>query len=174
LAGKLTLAAISGSSFWLINELVARLYWDKTIFGDFGWPSHFVAAIFGALVMAPYAAASSVRLLRVLAMCVASAFIYFYAVRFVVEGPFSYNALTPFLISGGGAALLVGLAVVVLAPQRASLRLFLLSLLAGVIGGAAFEDSIWLNADLAEFGGHVTWQVFVCLALHFGLRPAPA
>lgn len=171
---KLALAALSGGSSWLIDELVNRFDWDTTIFGELAWPSHLVAAIFGALVMSPYAAASSVRLLRVVGMCVASAFIYFYAVKFVADGPLSYNTLAPFLISGTAAALLVGLAVVVLAPRRASWRLFVLCLVAGVAGGAAFDDAIWLDSGLGEIGGHLAWQILVCLALHLGLRLAPA
>lgn len=174
LSGKLALAVLSAASYWLIDELGDRFDWDVTIFGNFVWPSHLVAAIFGALVMAPYVAVSNVRLLRILAMCIASAFIYFYAVNFVADGPFSYNTLVPFLISGGGAAVLAGLSVVVLAPGRASWRLFVLCLVAGLLGGAAFEDSVWLGCDFAPFGGHLVWQVLVCLALHFGLRPAPA
>jgi hypothetical protein len=174
LPGKLVLAALSAGSYWFINELGDRFDWEITIFGNFVWPSHLVAMIFGALVMAPYAAASRMRLPRMLTMCVASAFIYFYAIKFVADGPFSYNAITPFLISGGGAALLVGLAVVVLAPRSASWRLFALCLVAGVIGGAAFEESLWLGSDFEVFGGHLAWQALVCLALHLGLRPASA
>jgi hypothetical protein len=171
LPGKLALAVISAASYWLIDGLGARFDWDMTIFGNFVWPSHLVAAIFGALVMAPYAAASSVRLLRVLGLCVASAFIYFYAVKFVADGPFSYNAITPFLISGAGAVIPIGLSVVVLAPRKASWRLFVLCLVAGLVGGAAFDDLIWPGAGFAEVGGHLAWQVLVCLALHLGFRP---
>ena len=174
LAVKLALAAISAGLFWIIEDLADRFDWDTTIFGDFAWPSHLVAAIFGILVMAPYAAVSSVRLLRVLGMCVASAFIYFYAVKFVIEGPLSYNTPAPYLISGGSAALLVGLSVAMFAPRRASWRLFVLCSIAGFIGGASFDETVWPGADFELFGGHVIWQVLVCLALHFGLRPAPA
>lgn len=170
---RLTLAIVSASSYWLVGTLGDRLQWPDTIFGGFAWQSHLIAAIFGALVMAPCIIESRFRWPRVAAMCVASAFIYFYAVKFVIDGPLSYNTIMPFLISGGGAALLVGLSVVVLAPQRASTRLFLLCLAAGVIGGAAFDDSIWLDSGFAEIGGHFAWQVLVCLSLHFGLRPAP-
>ena len=174
LPGKLVLALLSGASYWLIDESGDRSGWDVKIFGNFVWPSHLVAAIFGVLVMAPYAAASSIRWLRMLGMCIASAFIYFYAIKFVADGPLSYNTLAPFLISGAAAALLVGLSVVVLAPGRASWRLFVLCLVAGLAGGAAFDDSVWPGSDFAPFGGQLIWQVLVCLALHFGLRPAPA
>ena len=163
---RLALAIVSAGSYWLSGT------WNPAILDGFVWQPHLIAAIFGALVMAPCITASRLRWMRVVAMCVASAFIYFYAVKFVIDGPFSYNTITPFLISGGGAALLVGLSVIALAPQRASARLFLLCLVAGLIGGAAFDDSIWLDSGFADVGGHLAWQVLVCLALHFGLRPA--
>lgn len=169
---RLALAVVSAGSYWLVGTLGDRFDWTNTVFG-IAWQPHLIAAIFGALVMAPCITASRFRWLRVAAMCAASAFIYFYAVKFVIDGPFSYNTITPFLISGGGAALLVGLSVVVFAPQRVSTRLFLYCLIAGLLGGAAFDDSIWLDSGFADVGGHLAWQVLVCLALHFGLRPAP-
>jgi hypothetical protein len=170
---RLALAIVSAGSYWLIGALGARFDWDDTILDGIAWQPHLIAAIFGALVMAPCITASRLRWPRVAAMCIASAFIYFYAVKFVIDGPFSYNTITPFLISGGGAALLVGLSVVMLAPQKATARVFLLCLVAGLIGGAAFDDAIWLDSGFADVGGHLAWQVLVCLALRFGLRPAP-
>jgi membrane associated rhomboid family serine protease len=170
---RLTLAVISGSSYGWINALVDRLEWSATIFGGFYWQSHLFGAIFGVLVMAPYAAASRLRLPRILAMCVASAAIYYYAVKFVADGPFSYNSIVPFLVSGGGAALLVGISVVMLAPRQSSWRLLGLCLVAGIVGGGAFNDMVGLGSDFGEIGGHLIWQVLVCLALHLGLRPAP-
>ena len=174
LPGKLILAIFSASAYWLIDALGTGFEWDTTVFGHFAWQSHLLAVIFGALVMAPYAAASRIRWLRMPAMCAASALIYFYAIQFVVDGPFRYDTLTPFLISGGGAALLVGLSVAMLAPRRFSWRLFALCLVAGVAGGAAFAESVWLGSDFEVVGGHLIWQVLVCLALHLGLRRASA
>ncbi len=169
---KLVLAAVSASSYWWIEFPFGLLDdWSGSALGNTHWPLHTIAVIFGVLVMAPYAAASRMPLLRMLAMCVASALIYFLAIEFVADGPFSYNTVAPYLISGGGAALLVGLSIVMLVPRRASWRLFALCLVAGVIGGAAFEDSFWLGFGFHEIGGHLAWQVLVCLALHLGLRP---
>ena len=168
---RLTLAVVSASSYWWIEFPVGLLdEAGRSALHNGGWLSHMKAAIFAVLVMAPYVAASRLRSVRILAMCVASAAIYFFAVLFVARGPLSYNTIPPFVISGGGAALLVGLAVVVLAPRKASRRLFVLCLVAGAIGGAAFGNSIWPGAGLAEFGGHLAWQVLVCVALHLGLR----
>lgn len=171
---RLALAVASASAFWWVMVLDTRLEWSSTVFGEFNGPSHLIAAIFGLLVMAPYAAASSLRWPRILAMCVASAAIYFYAVKFVIDGPFSYNTITPFLISGGGAAVLVGVSVALLAPRRLSWQLPVLCLMAGVIGGAAFDNTVWTGSDFRFISGHWPWQVLVCLALHLGLRPAPA
>jgi len=47
-----------------------------------------------------------------------------------------------------------------------------LCLAAGLVGGAAFEDSLWAGSGFEVWGGHLAWQVLVCLALHMGLRPA--
>jgi hypothetical protein len=174
LGARLALAAVSASSYWWIQWLVSLLdEWREWDLGRSVWTGHLIAAAFGALVMAPYSAASRLRVVRIVAMCVASAAIYFYAIRFVVDGPFSDSTITPFLMSGGGAALLIGLSVVLLAPRRASWRLFALCLVAGIIGGAAFDESIWRGSGFAEVGGHLVWQVLVCLALHLGIRQAP-
>ena len=174
LPAKLALAVVSASSYGWIQWLVTLLDdWSGSDLSNTVWPGHMIAAVFGALVMAPYVVASRLRVVRILAMCAASAAIYFYAIKFVIDGPFSYDTITPFLISGSGAALLVGLSVAILAPRRASWRLFVLCLVAGVIGGAAFNDAIWLGSGFAEIGGHLIWQFLICLALHLGLRTAP-
>ncbi|MEX1994277.1 MAG: hypothetical protein WD929_06420 [Steroidobacteraceae bacterium] len=133
---------------------------------------HLIAVIFAVLVMAPYAAASRHRWLRMLAMCVASVLIYRLAVALVVDGPFGYDSIISYLLSGAGAAMLIGISVVVLVPRRLPWLLPVYCLFAGAIGGAAFEDSMWPGSGYAELGGHLIWQVLVCLALHLGLRPA--
>lgn len=169
---RLALAALSAISYWGIGEVVEWFDEDSTLIGRLA--AHLFAVIFGLLVMAPYAAASRLRWMRIPAMCVASAVIYFYAVKFVVDGPFSYNTMTPYLISGAGAALLTGLVVAALVPCRLQWRLVVLTVAAGLVGGGSFE---WIPSGRSEFGilaGHFVWQVLVCLALYRGLRPAPA
>src|SRR5688572_9784440 len=63
-----------------------------------------VGAIFGALVMAPYASAPH-RTLRGIALAAASAAIYYFTIRFVVGGPAGLSALATFVVAGavGGA-----------------------------------------------------------------------
>ncbi len=173
LRGKLLLAGASASSYWWIGQLADQPGWSGEFLGISVW-MHVIAVIFGALVMAPYVAASRHRILLTLAMCIASAVIYYLAVLFVTDGPFSHESIVPFLLSGGGAALLVGLTVVVLAPQRFRWSLLPLTLAAGIAGGAAFDLSIGRESEFPVIAGHLLWQTLVCVALHLGLRPAQA
>jgi hypothetical protein len=170
---KLALALVSVGAYWLIVALAERFDWSTTVFG-FQWPFHVIGLVFGALVMAPYAARSPHRAPRMLALSVASAVIYHLAVRFVVDGPLGYSTMMPYVVAGAGAATLAGLAVVVLAPRHFDWRLPLLTLVAGAIGGAAFEWQLpvaWAPNDLHAY---VAWQLLVCLALHWGLRAKTA
>ena len=165
LPGKLALAVVSGFSYWWIGDIKDDLGW-------FDWSWHLIGAIFGALVMAPYVAASNYRLLRALAMCIASATIYHYTIVLVSDGPFSVDTNTPWLVFGGSAALLTGLSTWVLAPLKFHLTLIPLTLVAGALGGGAYHW-IPLSGDDPKLSVvHFAWQVLVCLALHFGLRPA--
>ena len=134
------------------------------------WLHLAVGAIFGALVMAPYAEPRR-RALRGAALAAAGAGIYYLAVRFVVEGPVGYDAITSFVLAGAGAALLCAVAVVALAPRAFTWQLPALALAAGAIGGVAFEVELPFDPDLVV--GHAAWQLLVCLALHFGLQSAP-
>ncbi len=170
LAAKLVLAVISVLLYWLVSLIHDSLDLPDVVKTALG---HLPGLIFGVLVMGPYAAALRMRVLRILAMAVASELIYDFAVQFVIEGPFSYNTITPFLISGAGAALLVGLAVVLAGWHRLRWRLVGLTLAAGLIGGGAFE---WIpsgGSDWGILGGHLAWQILVCLALHLGLQSGP-
>jgi hypothetical protein len=129
-----------------------------------------VGAIFGALVMAPYARATS-RLIRGVALAAASAAIYYFTIRFVVNGPAGISALATFMIAGACAALLCGAAVAVIAPRAFSLRLAALLVVAGAVGGAAFDSNFSFDPNLLL--GHAAWQLLVCLALYFGQRIVP-
>jgi hypothetical protein len=140
-------------------------------FPDAGlWFHYVVGAVVGALVLGPYAAPDR-RALRVLALAAASAIIYYLAVRFVAEGPIGYDVILSFVLAGSGAALLCGLALVAIAPRPFAWRLVPLLLAAGAAGGAAFE--LELAFDPVLLVGHAAWQMLVCLALHFALRPSP-
>ena len=129
-----------------------------------------VGAVFGALVMAPYAGAPH-RVLRNVALAAASAAIYYFTIRFVVGGPAGLSALATFVIAGACAALLCGAAVAVIAPQAFSLRLAALLVAAGAVGGAVFDSRVSFDPNLLL--GHAAWQLLVCLALYFGQRSTP-
>lgn len=126
-----------------------------------------VGATFGAFVMVPYARAPR-RLLRSLLLAGAAAAIYYAAIRFVVDGPAGLDALASFAIAGAGAALLCGIAVAAIAPQMFDLRLGALLLVAGAVGGAAFDVKVSYDPNLLL--GHAAWQLLTCLALVFGSR----
>lgn len=169
LPGKLALAVVSASSYWLLSLLMKHSDTFDELLSQANAGFHLVGIIFGALVMAPYVAASARRTVRVVLMCVASAVIYYLAVRFVVDGPLGHVTITSYILSGSGAALLAGLAVVALAPKPFSWKLIPLTLAAGAAGGAAFELELAFDANLMV--GHAAWQLLVCLALHYGLLP---
>lgn len=169
LAAKLLLALASVGGYWLVVSLAERNDWSGTILG-FQWPFHLIGLIFGALVMAPYAAGSSQPATRMLALAVASALIYQLAVRFVVDGPLDYSTIAPYVIAGAGSALLTGLAVALIAPRRLSWQLPVLALAAGAIGGAAFDWQLPVEWAPNDLHAYLAWQLLVCLALHRSLR----
>jgi hypothetical protein len=133
------------------------------------WFHYAAGAVFGALVLGPYAVPRR-RIARILALAVASAAIYWLAVRFVTETPIPYDVIVSLVIAGALAAVLCGLAVIVIAPRRFGWRVLVLLAIAGAAGGAAFEFRIPNDGLLLV--GHATWQLLVGLALHFGFRQA--
>lgn len=170
LQAKLLLALISASAYLILDVLADRSEAFNELLSKGNAGFHLIGITFGALVVALYVTSANRRILRVVTMCFASAAIYYGAVRFVVDGPMSYNTLAPYLLSGGGAALLVGLTVVLLAPRRLPWTMIPASLVAGFLGGAAFDWSLGNGSEVALFAGHAVWQVLVCLALHFSFR----
>jgi hypothetical protein len=158
---------VAYAAIWQVTEALDPLEG----FPDAGlWFHYVVGAVFGALVLGPYAARDR-RAPRVLALAAASGVIYYLAVRFVSEGPIGYGVILSFVPAGSMAALLCGLAVVAIAPRPFAWRLVPLLLAAGAAGGAAFE--LKFAFDQALLVGHAAWQILVCLALHFALRPSP-
>jgi hypothetical protein len=129
------------------------------------WFHYVVGAIFGALVLGPYATQPR-RALRVIGLAVASALIYRLAVLFVTEGPLDYAVVTTFAITGAGAALLCCLAVSLIAPRPPRAVPLILALVAGAIGGASFD--LRIASDPFLLLSHGAWQLLVCLALHAG------
>ena len=130
-----------------------------------------VGATFGAFVLAPYARAPR-RGLRGVLLALAAAGIYYSAIRFVVDGPASLDALASFVIAGSAAALLCGLAVALTAPQPFWRRTALLLLVAGAVGGASFALKVTFDPDLVI--GHAVWQLLTCFGLYLGQRGPPA
>lgn len=169
LPARLALAFASVGLYWLVVAFAERFDWSGTMLG-FQWPFHLIGLIFGALVMAPYAAGSPQRLVRMFALAVASAVIYQLAVRFVVDGPLGYSTILPYVIAGAGSALLTGLTVALIAPRRFSWRLAVFTFAAGAIGGAAFDWQLPLAWAPNDLHAYLAWQVLVCLALDRGLR----
>lgn len=131
------------------------------------WFHYVVGAIFGALVLGPYAAPDR-RAVRVFALAAAAAVIYRLAILFVTEGPLDYGVLATFVIAGAGAALLCGLAVCAIAPRPFLPLAFVFLLAAGAVGGAAFDLKI--ASDPFLLVSHAAWQLLVCLALHGGFE----
>ena len=170
LAAKLALALVSVGLYWLVVVLAERYDWSGTVLG-FQWPFHLIGLIFGALVMAPYAAGSPQRAPRMIALSVVSAAIYQLAVRFVVDGPLGHSTIAPYVIAGAGAALLTAIAVALIAPLRFSWQLPVLTLAAGAIGGAAFDWQLPLAWAPNDLHAYLAWQLLVCLAFDRGLRP---
>ncbi len=167
---KFALALASVLAYAVIAE-VAEALDAADRFPDAGlWFHDVVGGVFGALVLSTYIGTQQ-RIVRFAAMCGAGAAIYYVAVWFVTEGPIGDDVITSFILAGGTAALLSGLAVVLIAPRRFSWRLLPLTLLAGALGGAAFELKFAFDQSLLV--GHAAWQLFVCLALYFGFRDAP-
>jgi hypothetical protein len=165
---KLALALISAGSYGVLTFLSERSEALDTFLSRANSGMHLIAVVFGALVMVPYVVPTGRWVLRAAAMCIASAAIYYAAVRFVVDGPFGYDTMTTFAVSGAGAALLASLAVVVLGPRPFQARFIPLMLVAGAAGGIVFDHKF--SIDESMLLGHLVWQSFVCLALHFSFR----
>lgn len=130
-----------------------------------------IGAIFGALVLAPFARAPR-RVARGILLAIVSAAIYYGAIRFVVQGPAGLDPLASLVIAGIGAALLCGLAVALIAPGRFTRRLGLALVVAGAVGGVVFDLKLAFDPNLLI--GHAAWQLPVFLALYFARDEAPA
>jgi hypothetical protein len=168
---KLLLVLASIAAYLLVANIAEALDPLEAVPDAGLWFHYVVGALFGALVLGPYAAADH-RPLRILGLAAASAVIYRLAILFVTEGPLDYGVLATFVITGAGAALLCALAVWLVAPQPFRPLAFVLALVAGALGGATFELKV--ASDPFLLVSHAAWQLLVCLALHagFGVRRA--
>lgn len=161
----MTLASLAG--YVALALLAEHLAATGHIQGGRPWFHYVAGAVFGALVLGPYAAAA-LRVPRILGLAAASAAIYWLAMRFVADGPIPYDSIVSLIVAGSGAALLCGLTVVFIAPRAFAWGIVPLLLAAGALGGAAFE--IRIPNDELLLVGHAAWQLLVCLVLHSGFR----
>ncbi len=141
------------------------------------WEYVLIGSIFGALVMVPFITAVQGKLYKAAGLIISSILIYAFAVELVYE-QFSLlyrgEGLVEFAVSGTLGALLVTLAIVVIAPIRASRLLWFYTAAAGLIGGlvffGAFETEVLWVWDLSFFLGYLSWQLLVFGALYVGSK----
>jgi hypothetical protein len=167
---KYALVVVSVAGYWAVVQVAGWLEGSAWLPEPYVWARYAIATLFGALVLGPYARVPW-RTLRIAALCAASILIYEAAIRFVAGGPPGITAPAAFLVSGSAAALLAGLSVAVLAPLRFGWRAATLLLVAGSLGGAAFD--LPLTQDDIMLASHAAWQLLVCAALHLGTAPRP-
>jgi hypothetical protein len=143
----------------------ASSYWEYVLIGS----------IFGALVMVPFITTAQGRLYKAVGLIISSILIYAFAVELVYE-QYSHFYLAEFLVelavSGTLGALLVALAVVVIAPIRASRLLWSYAAVAGLIGGLVFFGALQAEAWELDviFLGYLSWQLLVFAALYVGSK----
>ena len=149
----------------------SSLYWEYVLIGS----------IFGALVMVPFITTAQGRLYKAAGLIISSILIYAFAVELAWKqySPFYREGLlVEFAVSGTLGALLVTLAIVVIAPIRASRLLWFYAAVAGLIGGLAFFGSFALfgalqaeaSWELSLFLGYLSWQLLVFGALYVGSK----
>jgi hypothetical protein len=151
--------------YWVIVQVAQWFEASAAIPEPGRWFHYPVGAVFGVLVMGPYASHAR-RAWRIAGLGAAGMLIYYLSIRFATEGLPGIDAMATFVLAGGISALLVGLAVALIGPRRFAWKLVPLTLAAGAVGGAAFELDLF--RDPLMLAAHGAWQWLVCLALHFG------
>jgi hypothetical protein len=179
LAPRLALAALSGILTYPANRL-------DTLMGPESYPPLLSwwlilhGLLFGLLVMAPFVTRSQHRGIRVLALAVASVFIYDLAIR--IPDLIAIEILGDtgdFIVAGVSGAVLVATAVRFIAPLEVTPAYWGLSLLAGLVGGFVFSRTFevcewdrctdaWMILPYAA--GWIIWQSLVCTAMFLGVR----
>ncbi len=139
------------------------------------WEYVLIGSIFGALVMVPFITAAQGKLYKAAGLIISSILIYAFAVELVYEqySPFYRGErLVEFAVSGTLSALLVTLAIVVIAPIRASRLLWFYTAAAGLIGGLVFFGALQTEVlwELSFFLGYLSWQLLVFGALYVGSK----
>jgi hypothetical protein len=179
LAPRLALAALSGLLTYPANRL-------DTLLGPESYPPLFSwwlilhGLIFGLLVMAPFVTRNHRRGARILALAIASVFIYDLAIRIpdLIEIEMLGDT-GDFIVAGISGAVLVATAVRFIAPLVVTPAYWGFSFLAGLVGGfvfsLAFEVCEWDQCAetwmiLPYAAGWIVWQSLVCAAMFLGVR----
>jgi len=186
LTWRIVLATVSGLAAYpatrLAKVLAEQLPLPGQPIGSWGpppassyWEYILIGSIFGALVMVPFITAAQGKLYRAAGLIISSILIYALAVELVYK-EYSHFYLAEFLVelsvSGTLGALLVTLAIVVIAPIRASRVLWFYAAGAGLIGGLVFFGALQVERWEIDvlFLGYLSWQLLVFGALYVGSR----
>ena len=164
----LALAILSGLLAWPMSELGQWLAPRIDLpFSD--WQTILIGLTFGALVMARFCSASSLKLLRRVLMCIASILIYMLATRLAIH-EFYLEMLSSELsmvMAGATGGLLVGIAVSFFGGYRPRFQHWLLTMLAGSLGGIPFALFIFGTSEWLTVLCFVAWQSLVYCALFY-------
>ena len=179
LAPRLGLAVFSGVLTYPANRVDALLG-PESYPPLFSWWLILHGLAFGLLVMVPFVTASRRRGVRILALAVASVFIYDLAIRIpdfiAIE---MLGDTGDFIEAGVSGAVLVATAVRFIAPLEVTPAYWGLSVLAGLVGGLVFSRTFevcewdkcadaWMILPYAA--GWIVWQSLVCTAMFLGRR----
>jgi hypothetical protein len=166
---RIVLALASGASLWPLAYFLDWL--DAVIPVSEKVVSYvLVGGIFGALVLVPFVAGSSLRLGRTMGLVIGSILIYSLVAELAVEkyGPLQLDYDTAVVMSGLLGACLAGLLTILAAPLRISSLFWLYVPFAGLVGGFLFSLLWETNNNAVIAAAYAAWQVPVCLALHGG------
>lgn len=149
----------------------------------YAWVLPFYDISFALLVLAPFIVSSRRRWMRILALVVATAFIYFVAVAIVVnmlaalawriESPFpSFTIVVPTVLF---ATALLAAATAWLSPLQTSHRYWFYTGLAGLVTGVVFLIVDIMQGYTHNYGNwlgfhlpYLLWPVATCLAIYYG------
>jgi len=168
LVTRITLACLSGI-------VVGFVFFDDVYGGPFDWLIYygFPGIAFAAGVLFPYLKSGDRRLLRSVGLVLASSVSFHCAVWValnVAQIPGSFMSVSTWisftLASLTGATIII-VAVVLIAPIRASLALLLLGLFASLIGGQVAFATLMKNLPVS-FVGYMAWHTLIAVAIYFG------
>jgi fluoride ion exporter CrcB/FEX len=164
---RLLLAILSGAlviPFSFLENHNPIIYWDVNLI------DLLIGAVFGLLVMVPYQTRRT--WLKSIALIISSVVIYVSMAKLVINqyGALELNTDYGIVLSGVLGALLVGVAVMLIAPMAIRSKYFALLLVTGAIGGFVFSYCIESQSVYINSLGYICWQTLVCFALHQGKK----